>query len=237
MLLSSSLFIFLKGIDMKVKLTSVQKMNNLYSKSTNQQLLDSFIERYFLQTKSTLENLFNVCETLRELDDSVKNLKLSESDLDYFCNKVGLNKSGSTYRKYVCIGKKVDLLREYIDTIPSSVSTIYEICTLDSDKFEELVRVQLITQTTTLYQLKELTGKVSSPKKSKSSTDDFLNIQFDFDSLTDKSKDDLLKFFSVLSSNTEFKITCPITDKLVDSSNNVVEIETSEVRMVNEEVL
>ena len=237
MLLSLSTLNIGKGNHMKVKLTLVQKMNNLYSKSTNQKLLDSFIQRYLLQTKSTLENLFNVCETLRELDDSVKNLKLELSDLDYFCHKVGLNKSGSTYRKYVCIGKKVDLLREYIDTIPSSVSTIYEICTLDSDKFEELVRVQLITQTTTLHELKELTGKVCSSKKTKTSTDDFLNIHFDFDSLTDKSKNDLVKFFKVLSSNTEFKIVCPITDKLVVSSNNVIEIESSKVRMVDEEVL
>ena len=228
---------FSKGSSMRKKLTPVQKMNNLYMKSTNQKLLDSFIERYFSQTKSTLQNLFNVCETLRELDDSVKNLELNETDLDYFCHKVGLNKSGSTYRKYVCIGKKVDLLRQYIDTIPSSISTVYEICTLDSDKFVELVRLEMITQTTTLHELKELTGKVSSKNTQNVSVDDFLRIQFDFDSLTQKSKNDLIKLFRVISSNSEFKITCPITDKLVVGSNNVIEIETTEVRIVNEELV
>jgi len=222
---------------MRTKLTPVQKMNNLYLKSTNPKLLDSFIERYFLQTKSTLESLLNVCETLRELDDSVKNLELNESDLDYFCHKVGLNKSGSTYRKYVCIGKRVELLRLYIERIPSSISTVYEICTLDSDKFEELVRLEMITQRTTLHELKELTGKVSLKKKSSNSVDDFVNIQFDFDSLSKKSKTDLIKLFKVMSSNSEFKIICPIKDKLSLNSNNVIEIETTEVRIVNEELV
>jgi hypothetical protein len=220
-----------------LKLVQVQKMNKLYEKSINQKLVDSFIEKYFLHTTSSLESLFNVCETLLELDESVKNLQLNESDLDYFCMKVGLTKTGSTYRKYVCIGKKVHLLRNYVHTIPSVVSTIYEICTLDSDKFEEMVKQRLITQTTTLNDLKVLTGKVSTKKKKSSNEDDFLSIQFEFDSLSDKSRIELINFFKIISSNTEFKITCPITDKLVVDSNNVIELETTEVRMVNEEVL
>ena len=217
-----------------LKPVQVQKMNKLYEKSINQKLVDSFIEKYFLHTTSTLESLFKVCETLRELDDSIRNLQLNESDLDYFCMKVGLNKTGSTYRKYVCIGKKVDLLRNYVHTIPSVVSTIYEICTLDSDKFEEMVNQRLITQTTTLYDLKVLTGKVTTKKKNNSNEKDFLSIQFEFDSLSDKSRIELISLFKNISSNTEFKITCPITDKLVVDSNNVIEIETSEVRVIDE---
>jgi ferritin-like metal-binding protein YciE len=217
---------------MKVKLTTEQKLTKLYNKSNNQKLLDSLIERYVSQTKSTVENLLNVCETLRELDDSVKDLILNETDLNYFCEKVGLNKSGSTYRKYVCIGKKVDLLRQYIDTIPSSVSTIYELCTLDPEKFEQLFQWKLISHTTTLHDLKEISGKSSTSVSSKSLNDNFLKIEFNFDTLSNISRNELIKFFDKISSNSEFKIICPITSKLVQSSNNVIDIQVTEVEGV-----
>ncbi len=217
---------------MKVKLTTEQKLTKLYNKSNNPKLLDLYIDRYMTQTKSTVENLLNVCETLRDLDDSVKNLILNEDDLNYFCKKVGLNKSSSTYRKYVCIGKKVELLRQYIDTIPSSVSTIYEICTLDSEKFEQLIQWNLISHTTTLHDLKEMSGKLSVSNTSKSFNDNFLKIEFEYDTLSQESRSELIKLFDKMSSNSEFKIVCPISSKLVQSSNNVIDIQITETEGV-----
>jgi len=180
--------------------------------------------------------LLNVCDILRELDDSVRNLTLNQDDLNYFCKSVSINPKSPTFRKHICISKKSDLIRKYIECVPSSISTVYEICTLDSEKFEELVKFEQITSSTTLRELKELTGKLPVSKPSKSSDVNFLRIDFDFNSLSFDLKKQILKLHSEFKSNYQLRVFCTIPEKILNSSNNVIDIETTELR-VEDEVL
>lgn len=62
-----------------------------------------------------------------------------------FCELTHLQPKCSTTRKYIAIGKNHERLERYIDCLPNSWTVVYSLCTLDSDKFDALVKAKAIT--------------------------------------------------------------------------------------------
>ena len=52
-----------------MKLTKIEKMQNLSSKSKNKKIVDEFIEKYQFSTKNAVEHILNMCESLKTLVD------------------------------------------------------------------------------------------------------------------------------------------------------------------------
>lgn len=204
-----------------VQVSKKKTVNSVSLKCSNKSFVDSLINRYSMQVKSAVEHTIEMCKTVSELHDAQKNGTINEFDVDYFCMSVKLRKDSSQYRKFICIGSAYDLFKKYIDRVPQAVSVLYEITTIDPDKFIELVNHNLIDQSTTLHKLKILAGK---PVTTSNSTQDKhgLTIDFELEKISPSTAKILFDFYTKLKSNNEVKVesTQMITlQKLFDESN------------------
>jgi hypothetical protein len=187
----------------KKKLTKLEKMENLKIKCTDINFINQSISNYQKQTKNIVEKTLMMCETVNLIHQKVKKGDLKECDLDYFCNSVGLDKNSSTFRKFICISRNSDTFRKYIDKVPSAISVLYEITTLDPDTFEMMVKNNVVHQFITLSEVKKFSNKSSQKKLS---NEVCIRIEFDIQSTSQKSLMLLNKIKDSLKSNNEIKV-------------------------------
>jgi len=129
------------------------------TKCKNIIVTEDFIKRYQQSTKNAIEQILNMGEAVRDVYQKTKSGELDQSDLVYFCQRVGLDPKGSTYRKYKAIGVNADKFRQYLQKLPSSFSVLYEIATLDADDFERYVVRSKMSSSLTLDEFKKMTKK------------------------------------------------------------------------------
>ena len=121
--------------------------------------VNRYIQYYQQFTRSTVENILKLSCLIVEMKEKEQSGELNQSDVDYFCLSVGLNRKGSTFRKFEQIGKHAESFWKYIDKLPDSYTVLYEITTLDPDRFEELMSNNQITSYVTLKDVKRLGNK------------------------------------------------------------------------------
>jgi len=187
----------------KPKLTTIQKLENLKSKCTDINFLNQCITSYQHQTKVGVENTLMMCDTVNLIHQKVKKGELLESDLDYFCNSVGLDKKSSSFRKLICISNHSDKFRKYIERTPSAISVLYEITTLDPDLFERLIKSNILNQSITLSEVKRFTNK-SSPKFQTNAVS--VKINFDLEKTTYESAVYINQMMDYLRVNNEIRV-------------------------------
>ena len=93
------------------------------------------VNQYRTFAKHTAANIIKLAETLVEAEDS-----LSKRELRQFCEDVGLEYDGSTYRKLMKIGKEVSRFEPFVERMPSNWTTVYKLASLDRDKFDQVTR-------------------------------------------------------------------------------------------------
>lgn len=111
------------------------------------EVLSPEVERYTQQflsfAKASTENTISMCELLnkaklefRQKENNNKNVMFNA-----LCKKIGYTKGANdpTIKKFVRIGECADRFRPYIDRLPNSWTTLYEITQLDSALFEHAV--------------------------------------------------------------------------------------------------
>jgi len=204
----------------KPKLTKIQKLEMLKTKCTNIDFLNECIFNYQRQTKNIVEHTLMMCDTVNSIHQKVKRGELVESDLDYFCNQVGLDKKSSSFRKLICISHHSNTFRKYLDKVPSTVSVLYEITTLDPDLFNMLIESNSLHQFITLSEVKKLTNK-SLPKIQ--SNEVSVKINFDLDKTTYESVVFINQMMDRLRSNNEIKVLVQNESSLEQFLNEVVE--------------
>lgn len=187
----------------KPKLTKIQKLEKLKTKCTDIDFINQSISNYQKQTKNVVEQTLMMCETVNSIHRKVKKGELKEYDLDYFCNCVGLDKNSSTFRKFICISKHSETFKKYIDKVPSTISVLYEITTLDPDMFEMMIKNNLLHQFITLSEVKKLSNKVVMKTIS---NEVCIKIEFDVDSTSQESLILINQIKDSLRSNNEIKV-------------------------------
>jgi hypothetical protein len=148
-----------------MKLSNETKLEMYKTKCKDLTTINGYIQYYQQFTRSTVENILKLSCLINEMKEKEKSGELNQSDVDYFCLSVGLNRKGSTFRKFEQIGKHSETFWKYIDKLPDSYTVLYEITTLDPDKFEELMSNNKITSYVTLKDIKRLGGKVTPMKQ------------------------------------------------------------------------
>ena len=144
---------------------TLQKQQGLITKYKNKDVTDEFIQRYQQSTKNAIEQILNMGEAVSDVYRKTKLGELSEDDLNYFCQSVGLDAKGSTFRKYKAIGINADKFRQHMTKMPSSFSLLYEFATLDADDFEKFVVKKSMSKSLTLMEFKKITKKTLNQKK------------------------------------------------------------------------
>jgi hypothetical protein len=181
-----------------VKLTPLQKYEKLANKVSNKTLVNELIRRYQVDTKNAVQNILNMCKTIKEFDEKLHEGSLTETDFSYFCASVNLDKSSSTFRKFRCIGDKADLFEKYLEKVPASYTILYEIATLDPDQFDLLVKSKQLSNYISLKEVKQIAGKITSgntASNKSSKTDITLTVKFDSLKVTKSSLRMLANFY------------------------------------------
>lgn len=192
----------------RIKLTAVQKYENLAKKVSNTILVKELIAKYQSDTKNAVQNILNMCKTVKVLNDKVKSKELTEIDLNYFCATVCLNKKSSTFRKYLCIADKADLFEKYLDKVPASYTILYEITTLDADQFELLLKSKQLNNFITLNEVKKIAGKIQvvQPKKT---SEVILSVKFDTTNVSEESLKIIAECYEYLRLLNDIEVDIP----------------------------
>jgi hypothetical protein len=197
--------------------TQLTKIQSLSTKCKDKKLVETYISRFFTQTKDAVENLISMSEIVYEMNSKVENAELTMNDLNYFCLSIGMTTSSSNFRKHVCIGRKADYLKRLIKDIPSAISTVYEITTIDPDEIEKFIEWKKLTPSTTLAELKMLAFKKPNITSSKSTPCNFIKIEFDPNNLSFELKKKFLDF--VLDIQNQVVVKFPLMNEFEDICN------------------
>ena len=67
---------------MQAQLTKIQ---SLATKCKDKKLVETYIARFFTQTKDAVENLISISEIVYEMNSKVESAELTINDLNYLC--------------------------------------------------------------------------------------------------------------------------------------------------------
>lgn len=127
--------------------------------------VEQYIERYRSHAKRTVESILRLGETIVEAEQ-----QLSRIDIMIFCQEVGIEHNGPTFRKLRKIGQQSARFLPVLDRVPNSWTTVYELAKMDKDQFTSIVEAEALTATATM---KELKAFIDTGKKKPSTTVSF----------------------------------------------------------------
>jgi hypothetical protein len=184
-----------------------QKLESIASQCKDVALMNSMIERYQYSTKNAVENILNMCIAVSEISKRYKSHEINEFDLIYFCSQVGLDRKSPTFRKYRQIGDHAQRFVKHMNTLPSAYTVLFQITTLDPDKFEELINSNQITPSLSLEKLKEITN--SAVKKQSDPNEVYFSVAFNIKDISDETKKYLQESLETISKNDDLEIIIP----------------------------
>jgi hypothetical protein len=149
----------------KLKKNEFEKKQLIINKCKDKTQTEKFIKNYQNSTKSAIEQILLMGESVNTINEKCKQGVLNQYDLNYFCMSVGISQKSSTFRKYDAIGKNAEKFRQYMNKLPSAFSVLYEIATLDAETFERIIINSTNINGLTLKQVRQLANKTSVPSK------------------------------------------------------------------------
>ena len=195
---------------MRKSVSKVEKLQVISTNCKNKVLMDELINEYQSSTKSAVENILTMCRAVKEIDEKRKANLINDFDVMYFGATVSLDPKSPTYRKYRQIGAYADKFQQYIDCLPSAFTVLFQITTLEPEKFEQLIESNQITPSLSLEQLKKLT----SPQVASQQSDDAnFKVVFNTKKMSDNTKRFLIETISSLTSFEDIEILVPEKSK------------------------
>jgi hypothetical protein len=124
---------------------------------------------------------------------------LDPSDFSQFCDLVGLDQGGSTFRKLQKIGDASTRFQPVLGQLPNTWTTIYKLAKLEPSEFERIVDYGILTPFMTAS---EISGYLKPRKKQ----DIRQNITLSCASLSKKQRKALMKEITKLQESHAFEI-------------------------------
>lgn len=191
---------------MSKSVSKVEKLQVISKNCKNKDLMDELIDEYQSSTKSAVENILTMCRAVKEIDEKRKVNLINDFDVTYFGATVNLDPKSPTYRKYRQIGAYADKFQQYIDCLPSAYTVLFQITTLEPEKFEQLIESNQITPSLSLEELKKLT----SPQVASQQTEDAnFKVIFNTSTMSESSKNLIAELLNTLSSKDDIEIHVP----------------------------
>ena len=171
------------------------------------ELTKSLVATFRESTKGSVEHILNMSKCVYEMKIKKDYGELNDYDMNYFCLSVGFKEDSSTFRKFKLMGERYEQFKKYMDKLPSSYTVLYEITTLDADKFEELMMDGSIYNYITLKDVKKLGNKLSNTMQN---VDDIsFSVNFSKSNLTKTTKNYLESVLSELIKFNDLNVTLP----------------------------
>ena len=215
---------------MSKTLSKEKKLSVISSNCKDKRLMDDLIETYQSSTKSAVENILNMCLAVKQIDDKRKDKSINDFDVTYFCATVQLDRKSPTYRKYRKIGEHAAKFKQHMDLLPSAYTVLFQIATLDSEKFEELIESNQITPSLSLEKLKQITN---TSTKTVDPDDVNFKVSFNMKTLSEESKKYLQATLMTLINSNDIELVVPDKHKPVLSFNYTLKRASEVVPTVN----
>jgi hypothetical protein len=110
----------------------------------------SLIERYRSLLKTSGGSIIEQAETIYDVERN-----LSEWLRDEFYQQVSLDPEGATVRKLKVIGSKSARFKPFLDRIPNTWTTLYDLAKLSSEDFQKVTDAELLTPFVTAKDIRE----------------------------------------------------------------------------------
>jgi transposase len=138
----------------------IKLKNNLILKPTNKPMIDEYVNSYNSMTKKTVFCTIELAKIVQEVSTKRKGLLIEETDYQYFLKSINLPSDSSQFRKMICIANRSDRIEKYIDNFPSATSVIYQLTSLDADKFDYLINQKLLSKDLTINKIKDILAPI-----------------------------------------------------------------------------
>ena len=145
------------GIEMAIKKMSADKTVVPNGTQIISSHVTDYVDRYRSIAKRTAESIIMLASTLVEAKDA-----LETGDFEQFCNEVGLDQNGSTFRKLQKIGDEATRFQPVLDKLPNTWTTIYSLAKLEASDFHRIVDDGVLTPFMTAS---EVSGHIKTRKE------------------------------------------------------------------------
>jgi len=105
--------------------------------------VEKYAQQFLTFAKASTENTISMCELLNNAKIELKQKENNQKNdlFNELCKSIGYSKGANdpTIKKFVRIGECANRFRPYIDKLPNSWTTLYEITQLDNALFEHAI--------------------------------------------------------------------------------------------------
>jgi hypothetical protein len=117
--------------------------------------VDDLVRDYNAYAKKSSENVLGLASTILIVDD------LGRRDREWFYAQVKLDPKGSTARKLRVIGQALPRFQPFLNVIPNTWTTLYELARLEDEDFKLVVNSGVLHPFVTLKEIDEARGRTS----------------------------------------------------------------------------
>jgi hypothetical protein len=161
-----------------------------------------------LFARKSAENIVKLAETLFTAED-----ELSPKEFRRFCEDVGLDPEGSTFKKLKKIGESVSRFEPFIERMPNAWTTVYKFASLKDHDFDRVAKSKLFTPFMTAQDVNSIVDG-HKPKTERQ------NLLIDLSKVEQSVQIDLYHKVKAVAEQFGLSLTAP--EKLEAVANNVV---------------
>lgn len=124
---------------------------NAASIIVNEKRITHYVDRYRTFARNTAENIIGLGQTVAEASDTLTGAELNE-----FCDQVGIEPNGSTFRKLRKIGAQAERLSAHMSILPNNWTTVYALAHMDKDQFNQIVESSTLSPTVSMKDISQV---------------------------------------------------------------------------------
>lgn len=171
--------------------------------------VQKYSQQFLSFAKASTENTIAMCELLNRAKIEFKQKESNNKNKAFnaLCKTIGYTKGANdpTIKKFVRIGENAERFKPYIDRLPNSWTTLYEITQLEPELFDQAIENGAINIKMIGREVKSL-KQTNKPETTSLAQKPSINIMFDEDA--DKALiEAIYKELEVLKFNYKFELT------------------------------
>jgi hypothetical protein len=122
--------------------------------------VDDLVREWRAFAKKSSENVLGLASTILRAED-----EFGRRDCERFYAEVKLDPKGSTARKLRVIGQSLPKLQPFLNVIPNTWTTLYELARLEEEDFRTVVDSGVLHPFVTLREIDEVRGRATAKPK------------------------------------------------------------------------
>ena len=160
--------------------------------------VDDLVREYNTFATKSSENVLGLASTILKVDD------LGRRDREWFYAQVRLDPKGSTARKLRVIGQKLPKFQPYLNILPNTWTTLYELARLEDEDFKTVIDGGVLHPFVTLREIDEVRGRASPKAKQE------FRVYFDLNKLGVRSRQvELARRLKELAAEFDLELKAP----------------------------